>query len=156
MAIYKAAESISERDHSLETVFLAGSIDMNMAINWQNYCEEELGDLYNVLNPRREEWNSEWKQEIENPNFKEQVEWELKGLEEASVIILFFDKATKSPISLLEFGLYARSGKLMVVCEDGFWRKGNVDIVCNRYGIKQFNSLDEIIQKLRKNEHKKY
>lgn len=150
MPILKAPEHIIDRDKSIESIFLAGSIEMDKAVNWQRFCEQELGDSYNVFNPRRENWNSDWKQEIGNPNFKEQVEWELDAIEEADLVILFFAKGTKSPISLLEFGLHAQSGKLMVVCEDGFWRKGNVDIVCKRYGIEQYDSLTEITDKLKK------
>jgi hypothetical protein len=33
----------------------------------------------------------------------------------------------------------------MVVCPLGFWRKGNVDIVCEKYDIEQFVTLDEVV-----------
>jgi hypothetical protein len=51
-----------------------------------------------------------------------------------------------SPVTLLEMGLHARSKKLVVCCPDGFWRKGNVDIVCERYGIQQVENLTQIIE----------
>jgi len=38
--------------------------------------------------------------------------------------------------------------KLSVVCEEGFWRKGNVDIVCHRYNIDQFENLDVAMDEL--------
>jgi len=69
-------------------------------------------------------------------------------LEMADTILLYFDPKTKSPISLLELGLFAKSGKMMVCCPEGFWRKGNVDIVCERYRIPQFESLEELIANL--------
>jgi hypothetical protein len=50
----------------------------------------------------------------------------------------------------LEFGLFARTGKMMVCCPEGFWRKGNVDIVCERFNIPQKSNLDEIIKELLK------
>ena len=84
-------------------------------------------------------------QDIKNAQFKEQVEWELEALEIADHIIMYFDKDTKSPISLLELGLYATSEKMVVCCPEGFWRKGNLDIVCERYKIKQVESLDKLI-----------
>ncbi len=62
----------------------------------------------------------------------------------ADLIVMYFDKNTMSPISLLELGLFARSGKLIVYCPEEFWRSGNVDIVCLKYGIKQVSSLEEI------------
>ncbi len=150
MPIFKAPQDISKKDISKPSIFLAGSIDMDKAVNWQKYCEDRLDNAFNVFNPRRESWNSDWKQEIENEKFREQVEWELNALEEADDIILFFAANTKSPISLLEFGLFAKSRKLKVVCENGFWRKGNVDVVCEMYGVERYDNLNAVINKLKK------
>jgi len=55
------------------------------------------------------------------------------------------DPATQSPISLLELGLYANSGKLTVICPDGFYRKGNVEVVCALYDIPLFNNINEFM-----------
>ena len=118
------------------TVFLAGSIEMGVADNWQERIALRLPADVVVLNPRREAWDSSWRQSIDEPRFREQVEWELDGLERASVIALWFAPETKSPISLLELGLFARSNKVVIGCPDGFWRKGNVEIVSARYGCK--------------------
>ena len=139
------------------TVFLAGSIEMDTAENWQEIISESFLESERIclLNPRRDEWNSEWKQEIENEQFYKQVTWELDALEQADLIIFYFAPGTKSPISLLELGLFARSNKIVVCCPDGFWRKGNIDIVCERYGIQQVNSLKTLIQIINQqaNEH---
>ncbi len=77
------------------------------------------------------------------------MEWELNALENADYIIMFFGKDSKSPISLLEMGLYAKSGKLLVICPDGFWRKGNVDITAEKYGVKQFDSIENVLDYLK-------
>ena len=121
-------------------VFLAGSIEMGTAIDWQAALTAALGDALGerdvmVLNPRRDSWDASWRQSIDNPQFRGQVEWELDGLERADVIAMWLAPDTKAPISLLELGLHARSGKLVVGCPDGYWRKGNVEVVCARYGI---------------------
>jgi len=131
---YKAPEEIPLQN-DIKTIFLAGSIEMDKAINWQKKCEELLKDNYILFNPRRDEWNSNWSQTIENENFNEQVTWELNALEKADIIIMYFAGNTMSPISLLEFGLYAQSQKMKVVVEENFWRKGNIDIVCKRYNV---------------------
>jgi hypothetical protein len=85
-------------------------------------------------------------QTIEDIQFNEQVTWELNSLEASQFIIMYFDPKTKSPISLLELGIHACSNpeKLIVLCPEGFWRKGNVDIVCKKYGVKQVKDFDEI------------
>jgi len=138
------------------SVFLAGSItsgndDGNMAIEWQKKFISRLENLpYIFFNPRRDDWDSSLEQEITNTMFKEQVKWELEALELADIIVMYFDKNTKAPISLLELGLHAREDKLIVVCPEGFWRKGNVDIVCEEYNITQISSFEELIEIFRK------
>lgn len=133
------------------SIFLAGSIEMGKASNWQDTFTEALADLDGtILNPRRDGWDSSWEQSISNPKFKEQVIWELDMLTKANYIALYFDPNTKSPISLLELGLFSNTKKLIVCCPEGFWRKGNVDITCEYYNILQVNTLEELISQTRK------
>ena len=128
-------------------IFLGGSIEMGKAVNWQKELIERLRDEpITFINPRRDDWDSSWVQEITNPQFREQVEWELSGLEESDIIIMVFDPKTMSPISLLELGLQSKSNKMVVMCPEGFWRKGNVDIVCEKYNIKQVKNIDELVE----------
>lgn len=125
-------------------VFLAGSIDMGSAEDWQAQIVESLADVTCVaLNPRRKDWDKTWKQEIENPKFREQVEWELKGLEQCSLIALCLTAESKAPISLMELGIHVSEGKMVVCCPEGYWRKGNVDIVCARYGVKVIEDFED-------------
>ncbi|HLD21954.1 MAG TPA: nucleoside 2-deoxyribosyltransferase domain-containing protein [Patescibacteria group bacterium] len=127
-------------------IYIAGSIEGGIAEEWQSVVEHAFENKNVVLlNPRRKEWDNTWKQDIHNLQFREQVEWELTGLACADIILLYLSPGTQSPISLLEFGLYARSGKLLMCCPEGFSRKGNVDIVCVRYGVPQFPTLSEMI-----------
>jgi hypothetical protein len=130
-------------------VFLAGSIEMGAAENWQARLTGALGDRdLVVLNPRRDEWDASWRQSIDEPRFREQVEWELAGLERADVIAMWFDPGTRAPITLLELGLHARGGKLVVGCPAGFWRRGNIEVVCARYGIPLAAEWDDFVAKL--------
>jgi hypothetical protein len=132
------------------TIFLAGSIEQDHAENWQDYIIQRT-DNQNIiiLNPRRKDWDQSWKEEIENPFFFEQVEWELKGQERADLIVMYFDPNTQSPISLLELGLFAQTKKMLVCCPKGYWKKGNVDIVCRRYKIRQVETLYELIKSIK-------
>ena len=147
MHLIKAPESISKNHRTDKLIFLAGSIEMGLAEDWQTRVAKHLQNQldYTLLNPRRDDWDSSWVQSIENPNFYQQVNWELNGLERADTIILYLSPETKSPISLLELGLFAASGKLLVCCPSGFWRKGNVDIVCERHHIPVYEKLDELL-----------
>src|SRR3990167_954336 len=139
----KAPNETQERNWS---VFLAGSIEMGKAENWQDKVERLLANEDIIIyNPRRDDWNSSWVQSKDNPQFREQVEWELDHLEKADWAFFYFDPNTKSPITLLELGLYAKKNEVILVCPEGFWRKGNVDIVAERHKdfIKQFSTLEE-------------
>lgn len=128
------------------TIFLAGSIEEGKAKDWQADVVKLMAK-YSVLllNPRRDDWDASWEQSIKNKQFKQQVTWELDGQDNADVILMYFDPETKSPISLQEQGLYADKHKLHVVCPQGFWRKGNVDIVCERYDIPQYDTLKQAV-----------
>lgn len=151
--VIKPVQNLNDVDltKTKTSVFLAGSIEMGTAKEWQN----EVIDLINkssksitIFNPRRDNWDSSWTQSINNSMFKEQVLWELDALDKADWILMYLDPHTKAPISLLEFGRYADTNKLLVVCPEGFWRKGNVDIVCERENIPQFDTLEDAVNKL--------
>lgn len=132
------------------SVFLAGSIEGGRAERWQDRFIRLLGDAdLTVLNPRRDAWDASWSQTLDDPRFRGQVEWELEAQERATAIAMYFDPATKAPVTLLELGLFARSGKAVVCCPAGFWRKGNVDVVCARYGVRTAATLEDMAAAMR-------
>lgn len=124
-------------------IFLAGSIEMGAAVDWQKEVEDVFENHFftgvsacaTVYNPRRINWDSSWEQSITNPQFKAQVEWELDSLFKSHVVLMYLDENTKSPISLLELGLYAKDTKLIVICGEKFWRRGNVEVTCQWYSV---------------------
>jgi len=140
--IFKSPTNITYRDPFKKSVFLAGSIDMGSAKDWQ----EDIGLFfyekgYNVFNPRREDWDSSWKQDYSNPNFYQQVNWELNALEKCDFILLYLVSNTLSPISLLELGKFSNK-PMFLICNNSFWRAGNIEIFCDRYNIPLFNDVD--------------
>jgi len=139
-------------EHNLIKIFLAGSIEMGTAENWQERIVDEFKDSdFIFFNPRRDNWDSSIEQSKDNEAFAEQVNWELDGLEYADVVVFYFDPNTKSPISLLELGLVAGKANeygitVIVCCPDGFYRKGNVEIVCDRYfGLHLVHTFEDLI-----------
>lgn len=150
METYKAPQKYPT--DKKRTIFLGGSIEQGKATNWQDKLTTTLQTFdVRILNPRRDDYDPTQIQSIENPYFKEQVEWELSGLERADIIVMFLEPGTSSPISLLELGLFSKkSNAVFVCCPDGFWRQGNVEIVSKRYGLrfyKTFNDLEEALFK---------
>lgn len=137
------------------TLFLAGSIEMGKARKWQ---EELYGLMWNrftfVYNPRRLDWDSAWAQEIDDNQFNAQVNWELDMIDEATHVVFYFDPLTKSPITLMELGLVAGTksdNQVTVCCPKGYWRKGNVDIICERAGFVQVDDISSLAEHLNRN-----
>lgn len=131
------------------SLFLAGSIEMGKAEDWQERVGRALEDKFLILNPRRNA--IDWKegvdiQNMDDANFREQVEWELDCQAGADARLIYFAPSTLSPISLLELGMFFPD---IVICPVGFWRKGNVDLVCERRGTPVVTSLDEAIKWLK-------
>jgi hypothetical protein len=126
------------------SIFLAGSIDKG---NWQTEITNKLSNLpVIILNPRRTDWDSSWKEDVSFEPFREQVKWEHDMLEAADVIALYFSPEKESPISLLEFGLFARSGKLLVACPPTYSKRGYVQIVCQRLKIELVDTVNELVE----------
>jgi len=128
------------------SLFLAGSIEMGLADNWQDEACNKLGDIFEIYNPRRNDWNTGW--DNDSAELYQQITWEQERMLDADFVLFYFDPKTKSPITLLELGqcLQIQNKKIIVVCPDGFWRKSNVVITCNRYKVPVDNNLDTALE----------
>lgn len=127
------------------SVILYGSIEPNAANDWQTSLAASLSDLpVAIINPRCDAWDSTWVEDESDSRFKEQVEWEMDHARVADVIAFYFKPGTLTPITLLELGMYAGTGKAVVCCPEGFYKRGNVQIVCRRSGIELLGSLEQL------------
>lgn len=134
-------------------VFLAGSIEMDRAERWQDKILSKLEDYDIVVaNPRRDDWDVNITQEKDDPRFSEQVNWELDNIQSAQIVFFYFQPGTTSPISLLELGevlgAHRRGQQVIVCCPPGYFRKGNVDIICDRASVQVFGDFDTAVVKL--------
>ena len=127
-----------------KSVFLAGTIDNGDSLNWQDKVIMELINLgieCEAFNPRREHWNpNPTKEDMET-----QIKWEQDHLDRADIIAMVLLDDSKSPISLLEMGLYAKSKKLIVFCTPKFYRFDNVRLTCEKYHIPLVQDLHPLI-----------
>jgi hypothetical protein len=134
-------------------IFLGGSIEMGKAEDWQTRITKAVDDLDGtILNPRRDDWDASWIQDpTPGTQFYEQVSWELLGQEISDLLVYYFVPGTQSPITLLEFGLFANEfdTEKFVYCTPDFWRYGNVKMVCDRYGITCYEDEAEFIAAIR-------
>jgi hypothetical protein len=103
-----------------------------------------------VYNPRRDKWDSSWRQDLDDENFVGQVEWEPEHLEAADLKIFYIDPATQSPVTLIEMGLVLGSTpeRCIVCCHEGFWRRGNVLITARHTGAETANDLPELLARI--------
>lgn len=131
-------------DGSFTKIFLAGTIDMGNSSDWQMELLDifsRMDGRYILFNPRQENWDASRPGEMDY-----QVKWELDHLEEADMIIMYILGSSRSPISLLEMGLHARSGKMHVICEKDFYRYDNVRITCEYYDVPLYDDLDSFLE----------
>lgn len=136
---------------SRPSIFLAGSIEMGKAVDWQSPATDFFMDLCGIIyNPRRKDWDSSWQQSIDHPEFNGQVNWELDYIAESEFIFFVFDPNTQSPITLMELGIAAstKPASTVVCCPNGYWRKGNVDIICDRNNITVTENFNDALDKM--------
>ncbi|KAK4149528.1 hypothetical protein C8A00DRAFT_37880 [Chaetomidium leptoderma] len=126
-------------------VFLAGTTSRTSGPDWRESLTEAIGHLpITIFNPLRPDWNSTWREDVTFAPFREQVEWELDMQERAGVVVVYFGPGTDAPVSLLELGLCARSGKALVACHGDYRKRGNVQVVCRRFGIALLRVEDDL------------
>lgn len=146
MIIITPEEIVNKGANKLDakSVFLAGTIDNGNSLNWQDKVIVELINLgvsCEVFNPRRERWNpNPTKEEMEK-----QIKWEQEHLDKSDIIAMVLLDNSKSPISLLEMGLYAKSKKLIVFCTPKFYRFDNVRLTCEKYHIPLVQDLHPLV-----------
>ena len=136
---------------SRATVFLAGTIDMGESADWQTEVATQIaGKAEFIYNPRRPEWDSSWTQTIDSVQFNVQASWELTMIERADFVLVNLLPGSKSPVTMAEFGLCCalKPAATIVCCADGFWRKGNIDIMGERYGVAVYGDLKDAVRDL--------
>lgn len=74
-------------------------------------------------------------------------------MEKADLVFIYFASEGLSAVSMFEFGncltkLYSGTGTMLVCCEDGYARRGNVQIVCARHGIKLLETMENVVEEI--------
>ncbi|KAH7323001.1 hypothetical protein B0I35DRAFT_350735 [Stachybotrys elegans] len=128
------------------SLFLAGTTSPTGERDWRERLSEGLSKYpITILNPARSDWDSTWKEDFTDTRWAEQVQWELTMRDKADMVIVFLHGNTLAPISLLELGLCAPSGKAIVCALDDYKKRGNVEAVCRMYGLPLVRSEEEML-----------
>lgn len=121
------------------TIFLAGSIEMGKAKPWHDAVASQIARRTTqpiaFYNPRRVE---DFTPDMED----EQILWEQERLSTCDYIFMHLQGDTKSPISLLEFGEFIRSGKLFIDVPKDFYRYKNILLTAEQAGCAKRVSND--------------
>jgi hypothetical protein len=118
--------------------------------DWREVLASSLSDLpIAILNPHRDDWDSSWVEDMSDPKFKEQVNWEMDYAQKADIIVFNFAPDSLAPVSMLELGMYAGTGKVILRYHEEFKKKGNLQAVCSRYNIPMTEQLDDLEEKIR-------
>ena len=152
---------IVEAPNSLESFFnskaiklyITGSISLDKSENWIMVFIEGLKKYFLkdknlfIFHPIRKDWNPEWGENEYDSEFRKQFVWELEAQGLADIVVMHFEHDALAPITLMEFGLnVGKDSRLIVHCPKGFWKKGNIDIICIRNEIKQAETLDDLLK----------
>lgn len=121
-------------------IFLAGSIDNRYFGNWRKKVIEKIGDTNIILDPTNKNHDK-----LSDEEMKLHIQWELDALVKADRILLKFLSDSKSPISLLELGLYVASNKLIVVCPKEFYQSRYVYTLCEKYNTPIFDNINNAL-----------
>lgn len=119
--------------------FLAGAIDMGAAVDWQKTAIEYFKPLRCVIfSPRRAT-------PFTPDMLDEQVAWELDAMGLVDTVIMWFPKDSKAPVAMLETGFLLPTGKIVLGAEEGFYRRRNLELTAQRYGVKCYPTLEETL-----------
>lgn len=143
----------TDSEHDVQpglAVFLAGTIDDGAAKPWAHQVAAAFaGQPINFFDPRRDDWDVTTEKRAHNPAFRRQVEWELSHLEGCDIPFFNFVGGSLSPVTMAELGytLASRGHAIVprtmpvVVCPDDFWRKGNIELLCERHDVAVYDDL---------------
>lgn len=132
--------------NNVKSLFLAGTTTAVGNVDWRETLSASLSKYpITIFNPNRPDWDNTWREDITFDPYREQVLWELDKQDKADLVVVYFHPATVAPISLLEFGLSSRiPGKVIAVAPQGYSKRGNVQIVCHKYGVEFLDNIEKL------------
>lgn len=129
------------------SIFLAGTTTpLPDGENWrENLINRLANSKITFLDPTRKDWDDTWKEDASDQRWAGQVDWEMKMRETADIVAVFFHGSTLAPISLLELGLSAKSGNVIVCAMPGYQKRGYVEAVCKLHKCTFVTSEEELV-----------
>lgn len=138
-------EFVPTINHQRKSLFLGGGI--TNCPDWQQYVTDKLiSTNLVVLNPRRKNFP------IDDPSAaRQQIEWEFKHLELATVAMFWFPCETLCPITLFELGKWiVGTKKVFIGCHPEYQRLIDVQIQSQLVRPSQVihTNLDSLVEEI--------
>lgn len=75
-------------------------------------------------------------------------------MEGADLVFVYFASEGLSAVTMFEFGhsvgkLETSKAAMLVCCEDGYARRGNVQIACARHDIKLLDTMENVVEEIK-------
>lgn len=140
---FTSEQKIPKKEEGRNYIFLAGSIDYMLPSIWREKVIEKSDDKNIFFDPTNKDY-----QQLNEKEMIDHIEWELNAMSLADKILLNFLPASLSPISLVEFGLYVSSKKLIVICPKGFYQSRYIHKLCKEYNATCYFDLNKAIKEL--------
>ncbi len=141
------AKFINAMGRESRIFLLAGASETDGGSRWQELVAARISKMGHIAlcTPPRE--NGTGMAPFENPHFFQSRSWELDALDLAEFVVFHLDSLSRSPEGLLELGYAAAKypQKVCVICPEGFWCKGLVDLFCYREDLMKYKSVDEML-----------
>ncbi|GAB1856239.1 hypothetical protein MHTCC0001_10740 [Flavobacteriaceae bacterium MHTCC 0001] len=141
--IYTSKIPLPVKEEKKDYVFLAGSIDLKLKGDWRSELINIVGDKVHFIDPTISNHD-----ELDDIQMKKHINWELDALNLADKVFLNLLPDSKSPISLIELGMYVRTSKLIVVCPEAFYQSRYIKTLCEKYNVPLFDSLNSAVNSL--------
>ncbi len=143
--VHTSDTNLPPQANSKKLVFLAGSMCIDKEDNWRKNVIKNYANDFDFIDPTNENHNL-----LNDSLMKKHINWELEGLELSDIIFMNLLPESKSPISMVELGLYARSNKLIICCPENFYQYRYINALAKKYNVTLFSELDKGIQYLKK------
>jgi len=139
--VYTSDIQLSTINIEKPSLFLAGSMDIKGQTNWRERATEQFQAYYHIFDPTHTNHSN-----LNDTEMSKHIKWEWEALNRSDLILLNFTAQAKSPMSLLELGMYISSGKIVVVCPKEFYQAHYINTLCTEHKVPIFESIDDILQ----------
>ncbi len=124
------------------SIFLAGSMAIGDRMNWRTRAINTFEKRYHLFDP-----TNVHHADLNDSEMSKHIKWEWEALKHSDAILFNFNAESKSPISLLELGMYIRSEKIVVVCPKEFYQSHYIETLCSEEQVPLFQSIEEVLNR---------